>query len=44
MIGGRGLRRVRVNVDAENITGATGVYVRAGMRVVNRWDLWERQG
>ena len=43
MIGERGLRRVRVNVDAENITGATGVYERVGMRVVNRWDLWERR-
>ncbi len=38
----RGLRRVMVNVDAENVTGATAVYERAGMRVVNRWDLWER--
>ena len=25
-------------------TGATAVYERVGMRVVNRWDLWERQG
>ena len=40
----RGLRRVRLNVDAENVTGATAVYERVGMRVVNRWDLWERQG
>ena len=38
----RGLRRVLVNVDAENVTGATMVYERVGMRVVNRWDLWER--
>jgi mycothiol synthase len=38
----RGLRRVRLNVDAENVTGATAVYERVGMRVVNRWDLWER--
>ena len=38
----RGLRRVLVNVDAENVTGATAVYERVGMRVVNRWDLWER--
>jgi mycothiol synthase len=38
----RGLRRVRLNVDAENPTGATGLYERVGMRVVNRWDLWER--
>ena len=37
----RGLRRAMVNVDAENVTGATGVYERAGMRVVNAWDLWE---
>jgi mycothiol synthase len=43
-IGARGLRRVRVNVDAENVTGATAVYERVGMRVVNRWDLWERRG
>jgi mycothiol synthase len=41
-LAGRGLRRVMVNVDAENPTGATAVYERVGMRVVNRWDLWER--
>jgi mycothiol synthase len=38
----RGLGRVLVNVDAENVTGATAVYERVGMRVVNRWELWER--
>lgn len=38
----RGVRRVMLNVDAENVTGATAVYERVGMRVVNRWDLWER--
>ena len=38
----RGMRRVMLNVDAENVTGATAVYERAGMRVVNAWDLWER--
>ena len=38
----RGMRRVMVNVDAENVTGATAVYERAGMRVVNAWDMWER--
>jgi mycothiol synthase len=38
----RGMRRVTLNVDAENVTGATAVYERAGMRVVNAWDLWER--
>jgi ribosomal protein S18 acetylase RimI-like enzyme len=40
----RGQRRVMLTVNAENPTGATGVYERAGMRVVNRWDLWERVG
>jgi ribosomal protein S18 acetylase RimI-like enzyme len=39
---GRGVRRVILNVDAENPTGATALYERAGMRVVNRWDLYER--
>ena len=38
----RGMRRVMVNVDAENVTGATAVYERAGMRVVNAYDVWER--
>jgi mycothiol synthase len=41
-LGSRGLERVRLNVDADNVTGATAVYERVGMRVVNRWDLWER--
>jgi mycothiol synthase len=38
----RGLRRVVLSVDAENPTGATALYERMGMRVVKRWDLWER--
>ena len=38
----RGVRRVTLNVNAQNVTGATAVYERAGMRVVNAWDLWER--
>lgn len=38
---GHGARRVILNVDAENTTGATALYERAGMRVINRWDLWE---
>ena len=29
-------------VDAENATGATVLYEKAGMRVVKRWDVWER--
>jgi mycothiol synthase len=41
-ITGRGIRRILVSVDSENPTGATGVYERAGMHVVKRWDLWER--
>lgn len=39
---GRGVRRVILNVDAGNTTGATALYERAGMRVINRWDVWER--
>ena len=30
-------------VDAESPTGATALYERAGMRLVKRWDLWERR-
>jgi ribosomal protein S18 acetylase RimI-like enzyme len=42
MFAGRGVRRVLLNVDAENPTRATALYERVGMRVVWRWDLWER--
>jgi mycothiol synthase len=38
----RELRSVLLNVDAENPTGATVLYEGVGMRVVNRWELWER--
>jgi mycothiol synthase len=38
----RGARRVNLNVDAEKTTGATALYARVGMRVINRWDVWER--
>ena len=38
----RGLSAALVSVDAENPTGATALYERVGMRVVKRWDLWER--
>ena len=38
----RGLGRVMLNVDAENPTGATALYERVGMRIIKRWDLWER--
>jgi mycothiol synthase len=38
----RGLRKVRLGVDAENPTGATRLYERAGMRVLRRSNTWER--
>jgi ribosomal protein S18 acetylase RimI-like enzyme len=37
----RGRRKVRLSVDAENPTGATRLYERAGMRVVRRSNTWE---
>jgi mycothiol synthase len=37
----RGLQRILLNVDADNPTGATNLYEHVGMRVVNRWDVWE---
>jgi mycothiol synthase len=40
----RGLPRVMLNVDVDNPTGAPAVYERAGMRVVRRWEVWERHG
>ncbi|MDX6477139.1 MAG: mycothiol synthase [Gaiellaceae bacterium] len=40
---GRGLRKVRLSVDAENPTGATRLYERAGMSVLHRFDRWERE-
>jgi ribosomal protein S18 acetylase RimI-like enzyme len=38
----RGYRKVRLSVDAENPTGATRLYERAGMRVVRQSNTWER--
>ena len=38
----RGIHHAILNVDAENPTGATALYERVGMRVVDRWDVWER--
>lgn len=38
----RGLKRVLLNVDAANPSGATALYERVGMRVVDRWEMWER--
>lgn len=37
---GRGLRRVGLGVDAENVTGALRLYERVGMHVVRRADNW----
>jgi mycothiol synthase len=37
----RGIGRVALAVDAHNETAAA-LYERAGMRVVKRWDLWEK--
>lgn len=39
----RGCTRVSLGVDAENTTGAVGLYERAGMRRVRRSDTWERR-
>jgi mycothiol synthase len=36
----RGLRRVGLGVDSENVTGAVGLYERAGMSNVARTDNW----
>jgi mycothiol synthase len=38
----RGLRRVRLNVDSDNLTGAVALYERVGMRAVTSYDLWAR--
>jgi mycothiol synthase len=38
----QGVSRALVSVDAENATGATGVYERVGMHTVKSWDMWER--
>jgi len=39
---GRGVRDVWLRVDAENTTGATRLYERAGMRVVRRFDVYRK--
>jgi mycothiol synthase len=38
----RGLPRVRLNVDSDNLTGAVSLYERVGMQVVTSYDLWAR--
>lgn len=37
----RGLRRVGLGVDAQNVTGALRLYERVGMRQVHRSDNWQ---
>ncbi|MCE3287118.1 MAG: putative acetyltransferase [Gaiellaceae bacterium] len=39
----RGLRRAGLGVDAENPTGATSLYESVGMRVVDRFELYETE-
>jgi ribosomal protein S18 acetylase RimI-like enzyme len=38
----RGLRKVRLSVDADNTTGATRLYERVGMSVLRQSNTWER--
>jgi mycothiol synthase len=38
----RGRPHVRLNVDADNLTGAVALYERVGMRAVTSYDLWGR--
>ena len=39
----RGKRRVGLGVDAESPTGAVRLYERAGMSVVRRFDIYEKE-
>jgi mycothiol synthase len=38
----RGIPRVELSVDAENPTGATRLYERAGMREALSWEFWDK--
>jgi ribosomal protein S18 acetylase RimI-like enzyme len=38
----RGLATAALSVDAENTTGAVGLYERAGLRVTSRFEHWEK--
>jgi mycothiol synthase len=38
----RGVTTVGLGVDAANLTGATRLYERAGMRVYSEWDVYEK--
>lgn len=39
----RGKPAVGLGVDAENLTGAVRLYERAGMKVVRRYDIYEKE-
>jgi ribosomal protein S18 acetylase RimI-like enzyme len=38
----RGIPRAELGVDAQNPTGATRLYERAGMHVAFSWEFWEK--
>jgi mycothiol synthase len=42
LLADRGKRAVGLGVDAENTTGAVGLYERVGLRVARRSDTWAR--
>ncbi len=39
----RGVQTVDLGVDAENLTGATRLYERAGMREARRFAIYRKQ-
>ena len=39
----RGYKRVSLGVDAQNLTGALGLYKRAGMHVSRQFDMYEKE-
>jgi mycothiol synthase len=39
----RGKRKVDLGVDAESLTGATDLYLKAGMYVLRQYDLYEKE-
>ncbi len=39
----RGFLRVGLGVDAQNLTGATRLYERAGMSPFRQWDIYQKE-